>query len=162
MKKLIVILFLSFSIWTFGQNDTLKENNNIRSEKKYGFSFFIGGPTFLGFSLDAFVLPQVNIEASVLALGILLGANGGIKYHPFGGKNNLYWSPYIGAEYGRLELVPSDSYREFYFPLGVNYTGKKWLNFSFDIGYFIITDRYNDNKIANGLPWACLKLGFRW
>jgi len=162
VKKLIVILFsLSFLLCN-GQVDSLQEDSNIRIEKRYGFSFFIGGPTFIGVSLDAFVLPQINLEGSLLGLGLLLGANGGIKYHPFGGNNKLYWSPYVGASYGRFELVPTDSFREYYFPIGVNYTGKKWLNFSFDIGYLIITNRYDDNKLVNELPMACLKLGYRW
>jgi len=171
MKKLVFIIFTLILINNILFSQNTVENENIRIKKRFGISIKAGGVTFLGLSLDAFIIPQLNIEFNILPIekNTLFGIGGGLKYHPYGGNVDKLLSPYIGFEVGYFEFdfggnqyVEESEIYNFYLPLGCNYIWNKGFDFSFDIGYFAVINLDEDQELVHSLLMSSLRFGYRF
>lgn len=162
-------LLVPDSILLKGEVSTFKYENgkeylfyglNPREDNRFGINTTFGGPTILvSLSLDYFITPSINLEAGFGFFGIF----GGIRYHIFGNRDRINWTPYIGLYSIRalsfdspnfiflpnIEVIPG-----LYIPLGIQYMG----NYGFTIGLEIAKITAN---IENNLPsiTGAIKIG---
>ena len=102
---------------------------NLRRDYPAGLSFYLGGASIIGASLDYFVTPNVNVE-------LTFGSNisGGLKYHFLGHKHYL-WSPYVGVLANVSgQFAGFETRSGFYFPIGVHYIAVKSFSFALEAG----------------------------
>ena len=149
---------------SFAQNS----DENIRLDHRFGVSLKIGGALYIGISLDAFILPQLNAEfylTPVFGDAYMFGIGGGLKYHPLGGKKNISWSPYIGIGLGRAKFFDENEFIT-YVPLGVSYISKGGFNLAIDGGPAYLADRLLDmegNPYYQNVSFRfSLKVGYRF
>ncbi len=138
---------------------TIDENNtklyidstNQRQVRPWGLSIYGGSPSLIvSVSADYFVNSNINLEIGGGAFGFF----GGGKYHFFG-KTTKNWTPYTGvflAVYG--ETVGTDYL--FYFPVGIQYIGKKGFNFAVELAV-------TSESVFPDIPvWWGVKIGYRF
>ena len=144
-QTLVVIFFVSISI---------SAQENIRSERKFGFGIQAGGPTLVAsFELDYFLTRNINVEAGI---GII-GFYGGSKWY-FSAKNkSSFWAPYLGAFIMALpdDILGGDWKPGGYFPLGIQYISKRGLTLAAEAaGFYHIT--------AQTPVFGALKIGYHF
>jgi hypothetical protein len=124
---------------------------NQRQIRPLGLSIYGGSPAlFASVSVDYFVSPDVSLEVGGGAFGFF----GGGKYHFFGKttKNHTLYAGVFFAVYG--ETVGTDNL--FYFPVGMQYIGKKGFNFAVELAL-------TSEGIFPGIPvWWGIKFGYRF
>ena len=120
MKKLTLsTLFILISLLSFSQNP--------RKDFSFGLSGQLGGPAFiLSASIDAFVIPTINIELGTgTSFGLVGSKNvwGGLNYHFFGNTESNF-TPYLGIYL--CGISPMDYHNAnppyvgyFYVPIGI-------------------------------------------
>lgn len=140
MNKAILLLLLVVCAGAalFSQVNTVfspeeEEELNPRIDKRFGISVKVGGAWGIlgGLALDAFVIPELNVELNYLPIPILSSAQyygGGITVHPLGGRKGLEFSPYIGIFYGHSEgetfiSGAHEEYNALNVPVGIQFMG---------------------------------------
>lgn len=119
---------------------------NIRLERRVGVSFKLMGTTWPGgIAVDAFIIPQLNVEFNFTYLDKgFYAIGGGLKYHPFGGRKTERTSHYIGIDFasGQYDFDAATITKLMYIaPLGLNYIGHRGFNFAIDIGAMFTDDK---------------------
>ena len=166
---IVVCLFIVSSALV--SQDYMLDN---RLDKRFGVSAVIGGQNGVGFSIDYFIIPQLNAEFTATPFGDdISGFGGGLKYffnraensklEWFPQKKGRKWFPYIGLYASSMQIRwiwTRDKYKMIYVPVGIQYMAYSGFSFSIDAGYFYHKDRRSETK--EELPWFSVKTGFRF
>lgn len=160
----VVILYFITLLLLISLTDLHSQNNisaNLRKENPLGLSFYAGGASITGFSLNYFVIPNIDLEVTA-------GFNfsGGVKYH-FLAHRPISWSPFVGVIANAKGSLGSDfdTRRGFYVPIGVNYISSKLFSLTIEAGTWYIIDDDNDpsnTENESGFhPWGGIKIGIQ-
>jgi len=155
MKKYFVIfLLLSFNILSFSKD---KIKLNPRKRYPVGVTLNLLGPSgHLAMSINAFVIPKINIEAgygifninSLFVQSMYLGG----KYH-FGGNTISNTTFYLGI----YDDVSYDlKSHHLYFPLGVHKIKRNHLTWSLEIAF------QPDKAYYDSTLWGAFKIGYQF
>jgi len=161
MKKILLLLLL-FTLTKYGISQ------NPRKEFPVGINGYLGGPGgIFGISIDAFVIPAINLEAG---MGLSFdGKNyfGGVKYHTEA-ESNSNWSLFSGII---MTVAPYDDDSNpckiktkygglAYLPVGIQYISDRGFTFGFEFAGIIDKNlAIFDNHL---MPWFGIKLGIHF
>lgn len=170
MKKVIILLCLLFSQFTYSQVSDSTKIQNPRSLKKFGLGLQFMGPTLIG-SVYVNFFPTHNLN---LELGTgLIGTYGGAKLF-YGKKDRRQtFSPYTGFNLGTIKML--DPLSIFYvfggdlmwkrvytgnIPFGMQIMAKNGFHFSLEGSYMFIWGSTTDEiPFKFSFPWAAIKIG---
>jgi len=161
MRQLFILLLL-FSLDKYGLSQ------NPRKELPVGLNIQLGGSALIGgVSIDAFVIPAINLE---LGTGFFTGQNyfGGVKFHTES-ESNSNWSLYGGAmiivtksENDFLHFINGKKkyYGLAYLPIGIQYISDRGFTFGFEFAGLIDKDlAIYDNQL---MPYFGINLGIHF
>jgi hypothetical protein len=165
IKRIIFIVVILFITTLYAQDLSKHMNNNPRTQRPFGLSINLGGPTYItSLSMDYFVFPYLNIETG----GGIYGYYFGSKYH-FKGcapkvKTTLY-TGFILSVFPPLRSVvwPSNwiiskpkTHLGAYVPVGISNISGNGYTFSIEVAY-------NSKTLSPALPfWFALKFGYHF
>ncbi|MCG8574847.1 MAG: hypothetical protein MI810_08195 [Flavobacteriales bacterium] len=157
LKKLVLRLILFPFLITSFQASAQEPK---KEAPKNAISFnLLGASPYLGITYQRMIIPVLETEIG----GGLVGFGGGLKYYPF--KNRLQrYNPYIGFIFATADdLIGNTDIFEaklFYFPIGLNFCGKRGMNFGFDIGPNI--SPYVIENSPTPAIYTSIKVGYRF
>ncbi len=142
--NLVLVLFI-FQVGNLSAHTDTIPDKGSEIEHRYGISVRFSVPAITGYTLDAFISPELNAELTVAPQ--YYGFGGGLYYHfwPRGYSRN--WNPCLGIKYGYAGRISSSdwfggtgrvSYYKssvLYFPVGVCLSPNRWFNFAIDGGF---------------------------
>jgi len=165
MKTQIILIIFALATlthtYTQGQTEHQNrrhDNTNVRIARPFGISANIGGGNILGLSLDYFPVPQLSLEA-----GVGFSQYFAVKYHFLGGKDELKWSPFIGAAYCIPSFLKDNEYGEvsgfFAFPVGVHFIGRTGFSFSIAVAAVLYQNEFWGSTV---IPWGGIRIGYHF
>ena len=144
---------------TTPQNKHFRRFNRVnpRVINQIGISLDIGGPSYIGVSVDYFIIPELNL----LVGGGMKGLHMGSKYHIMGYKSSL-WTPFFGI----LGTISFDDSFGVYIPGGFQYIGKYGFSIGFELAVWIKKISADPNNVQNKhiefLGWGALNIGYHF
>jgi hypothetical protein len=108
--------------------------SSIPSQRNFGLSFNLGGPSFFGsLSMDLFLSRNFSLEFGAPLQLATQGFYGGAKLHiPLASKSNQFLSLYTGCILSVYNIPDTDGGFFPYFPLGLHSTNRKGFIFSIE------------------------------
>jgi len=163
MKKLLfLLLFFSIAKQSLSQNP--------RKHMPIGINVHLGGPGFaLGASIDAFIIPAINIEAGTGVHFFGLNYFGGIKYHTES-ESNSNWSLFGGAiliagkpdgDAGYVSSIEQKYAGVVYLPVGIQYIADHGFTFGIEVAG-VIDNNSVFHEYKDFYTWFGIKLGIHF